>query len=224
MWNLCGVVVFNGPMVNWRRGWGQSVMKLLWCSGLTWIYVQLEEGWGVSLSWKLFSVMVFQRSMLDWLGGPLAKVGLSAKFALIYVSCFGVVVLHGSIVNWRWGVNLPWIHATPLHLPCQSTIDPCYTVTPQQSALGICAWCSVWNLCGVVVFHGSMVNWRREDQSVMKIVWCNSLPGIHAQMMRGSIGKSRFICQIWAHLWFMLCLTEGLLILHMKDLNNNITV
>ena len=29
-------------------GWGQSVMKLIWCSGLTWIYGQLEEG--VSLS------------------------------------------------------------------------------------------------------------------------------------------------------------------------------
>ena len=26
------------------EGWGQSVMKLIWCSCLTWIYGQLEEG------------------------------------------------------------------------------------------------------------------------------------------------------------------------------------
>ena len=31
-------------MVDWRRGWGQSVMKLHWCSCLTLIYGQLEEG------------------------------------------------------------------------------------------------------------------------------------------------------------------------------------
>ena len=28
------------------EGWGQSVMKCIQCSGLTWIYGQLEEGWG----------------------------------------------------------------------------------------------------------------------------------------------------------------------------------
>ena len=37
-------------------------------------------------------------------------------------------------------------------------------------------------LFGVVVLCGSMVNWRRGYQSVMKIVWCNGLPEIHAQL------------------------------------------
>ena len=68
MWNVCGVVVFYGYMVDWRRVWGQSVMQLMQCSGLSWIYGQLEEGAGFSLLWKLFGVMVFQRSMLNWLG------------------------------------------------------------------------------------------------------------------------------------------------------------
>ena len=40
-------------MVNWRRGWGQSVMKVIWCSGLTWIYGQLEEGDGGQTVMKL---------------------------------------------------------------------------------------------------------------------------------------------------------------------------
>ena len=30
--------------VQLEEGWGQSVMKLMWCSGLTWIYGQLDEG------------------------------------------------------------------------------------------------------------------------------------------------------------------------------------
>ena len=46
MGSVCtGIVVFHRSMVNWRRGWGQSVMKLIHCSGLPEIYGQL----GVSL-------------------------------------------------------------------------------------------------------------------------------------------------------------------------------
>ena len=46
-----------------------------------------------------------------------------------------------------------------------------------------------WNWYGVVVCHGSVVNWRRGwDQSVMKIMQCNGLPGIHVQLTGGSIG------------------------------------
>ena len=59
-------------------GGGQSVMKIMQCNGLPEIHAQLT-------------------------GGPLAKVGLSAKCELIYVSCFSVVTLHGSMVNWRMG-------------------------------------------------------------------------------------------------------------------------
>ena len=49
-------MVFHGSMVNWRRGWGQSVIKLIQCSGLPWIYGQLE---GVVQPAK-FGVVVFK--------------------------------------------------------------------------------------------------------------------------------------------------------------------
>ena len=39
-----GVVVFHRSMVDWRRGWGQSIMKLIQCRGLPEIYAQLMEG------------------------------------------------------------------------------------------------------------------------------------------------------------------------------------
>ena len=112
-------------------GWGQSVMKLMQCSGLPWFYGWLEEGWGQSVmkiiqcnglpeihAWLTrgsISVVVCHVSVVDWrrrgrgqsvmkimwynglaeiharlTGGPSAKVGSSAKFELIYVSCFAL--------------------------------------------------------------------------------------------------------------------------------------
>ena len=123
MWNLCGVVVCHAPVVNWRRGWGQSVMKINQCNDLPEIHAQLM---GVHL-------------------------------------CSG----------------LPWI-------------------------------------CG----------WLEEGVGPVchEIMWCNGLPKIHAPLTGGSIGQSRFICQIWTHLHFMLCFIEGLFILHMKDLTSKITL
>ena len=49
MLNLFGVVVFHRSMVNWRRGaaWYMCILlyvKLIWCSGIPYIYGQLEEG------------------------------------------------------------------------------------------------------------------------------------------------------------------------------------
>ena len=45
MWNLFGVVAFHRSMVNWRRGpWYICILlyvKLIWCSGIPYIYVQL---------------------------------------------------------------------------------------------------------------------------------------------------------------------------------------
>ena len=50
IWNLCGVMVFQIPMLDWRRGWGQPA----------WVYMHCA-----TYIWNLFDVMVFQRSMLN---------------------------------------------------------------------------------------------------------------------------------------------------------------
>ena len=58
MGSVCtSVVVFHRSMVNCRRGWGclhcylciLLYVKLHWCSGLPYIYGQLEEGVGLSV-------------------------------------------------------------------------------------------------------------------------------------------------------------------------------
>ena len=116
MWNLCGVVVIHGSMVNWREGDNSA-----------------------SRSAK-FGVVVCKASLLKW--GS---------------------ICHRSMPH-HYTSPLPIDHRSMLHCytsTCQLTIDPCYTITPHKSAQGICALCYMWNLCGVLVFHGSMVNWRR---------------------------------------------------------------
>ena len=56
-------------MVDWRRGWGQSVMKLMWCSGLPWIYSQLEKGVGQSVM-KMIWYNGLPEIHAQWTGGP----------------------------------------------------------------------------------------------------------------------------------------------------------
>ena len=84
--------------------------------------------------------------------------------------------------------NWPYIPDTPLHLSWQLTIDPCYTVTPHKSAQGICALCSMWNWWGCSGVP-CIYCWLQEGwgQSVIKLIQCNGLPEIHAQLTRGYI-------------------------------------
>ena len=81
-------------------------VKLFWCSGIPYIYGQLEGGISAlhtcafcSMS-NVFGVVVFQRCMVNW-----------RRRALVYVHCAicetsgGVAVFHTSMVN--CGVHLP---------------------------------------------------------------------------------------------------------------------
>ena len=133
MWNLFGVVVFHRSMVDWRRGpWYICILlyvKLIWCSGIPYIYGQLEEG-GLCICtfyymWNLFGVVVFHRSMVDWRRGP-------------WYIC---ILLYVKLI---WCSGIPYIYGQL-----------------EEGGLCICTFCYMWNLFDVVVFHRSMVNWRR---------------------------------------------------------------
>ena len=52
------------------------------------------------------------------------------------------------------------------------------------SVLSICAFCYMLNVFGVVVFHRSMVNWRRGPEYMrnllyVKLMWCSGIPHIY---------------------------------------------
>ena len=148
MLNLFGVVVLHRSMVNWRRGpWYMCILlyvKLIRCIGVAQIYGWLEEGaWGQSAMGicaffymsNSCSVVVFQRSMLDWRRGhgvslPWVYVHSSlCETYLVYWSCTDLWLIGGG----AWG----------------------------QSAMGICAFFYMSNFCSVVVFQRSMLHWRR---------------------------------------------------------------
>ena len=55
------------------------------------------------------------------------------------------------------------------------------------SALSICAFCYMLNLFCVVVFHRSMVTWRRGPCYMcillyVKLIWCSGIPYIYGQL------------------------------------------
>ena len=98
-------MVFHGSLVSWR-GWGQSVMKLIQCSALTWIYGQ----------WKIIWCNGLPEIHAQLTGGPSAKVGLSTKFCThlsFMLQCSGLTWIYGQLGEGG-----------------QSAIDPCYTITP----------------------------------------------------------------------------------------------
>ena len=60
------------------------------------------------------------------------------------------------------------------------------------SVLSICGLCYMLNVFGVVVFHRSMVNWRRGSWYMcillyVKLIWCSIIPSILWSIRVGGI-------------------------------------
>ena len=98
MWNLFGVVVFQRSMFNWRRSgyvclWYMCILlhvKPIWCSGFPEIYALLGGTLALGIyafhyMWNLFSVVVFQRSMLNWRGIHLPLVYVHSTICETYL-------------------------------------------------------------------------------------------------------------------------------------------
>ena len=141
--------------------------------------------------------------MVNW--GGQSALGICA---LCYIwNLFSVVVFHTSIVDLRRGVrvSLSWNSFW-----CSGLPEIYAWLEGGQSAQGICALCYMWNWCGVVVFHGSMVDWRRgQGQSVMNIIQCNGLPETHARLQGVHLPKWVRLPNINT-LWNLLLLHRGL--------------
>ena len=106
-------------------------VKHVWCSGIPYIYGQLELGGTSVLSicafcymLNIFGIVVFHRSLVIWRRGP----------------CY-MCILHSVILFWC--SNIPYIYGQ---------------LEGGPSALSICAFCYMLNIFSVVVYHRSMVN------------------------------------------------------------------
>ena len=167
MLNVFSVLVFHTSMVSWRKGtlvyvhsaicetylvqqysihlWSIAVVgyscpkymcillyvKHIQCSGIPWIYGQLEGALVYVHSSICETYVLQQYSIHLWLSGGGTSALSICAFCYMWNLC-GVAVFHTSMVNWRG-----------------------------TFALSMCAFCHTFNLFGVVVFHRSMVNWRR---------------------------------------------------------------
>ena len=90
------------------------------------------------------------------------------------LNIFGVVVFHRSMVNWRRG---PWYMCILLYVKliwCSSIPYIFGQLEGGPSAISICAFCYMLNIFGVVVYHTSMVNWRRGALVYMHSVICKT--------------------------------------------------
>ena len=140
--------------------------------------------------WNLLGVMVLQRHMLDWRRGwhCIDHWLIAGGCMLLYMKlilCSGFPEIYTQLEE-RGGVNLPWVY---VHCAVYETYvvywfsrDLCSIGGEGwgQSAMGICALCCIWNLCGVLVVQRSMLDWRRgRGQSVMKLMQCSGLPEIY---------------------------------------------
>ena len=108
-------------------------VKPLLCSSIPYIYGQLEGG----------------------------TSGLSICAFCYLLNIFSAVVFHRCMVNWRRG-SLVDVNSTI----CETSVVYWYSIHLWSigggtSGLSICAFCYLLNLCGVVVFHRCMVNWKR---------------------------------------------------------------
>ena len=139
---LFGVVVFHTSMVKWRG----SICPQNMCA---FCYML-----------NIFGVVVFNTSMVNWSGG-LGTSALSICAFCYMWNLFSVVVFHRYMVNWR---KQPWYMCILLSVKlfwCSSIPYIYGQLEGSPSALSICAFCYMLNIFGVVVYHTSMVNWRR---------------------------------------------------------------
>ena len=137
-------------------------VEVIQCSGVAWICDCLTGGpstLGICAffyMWNLFGVVVLHGSMISWWGA--SAMGIFAFFyvKLIWCSCVAWIhdqlmggICHGYIcillyVKLIWCSGVAWIYDW---------------LTGGPSALGICAFVYMWNLFGVVVLDGSMIDW-----------------------------------------------------------------
>ena len=162
-------------------------VKLIWCSGIPYIYGQLE-GSTSSLSicafcyiWNLFGVGVFHRSVIDWRGYMCPRY----KCNLLYIKliqCSGILQIYDQMEG-RYICPEDMCTLLYLKLIWCSGIPQMYGQL-EEGGLGRCAFCYMLKLCGVVIsIHlwsiGGGGHWYVCILVYVKLFWCSRIPYIY---------------------------------------------
>ena len=147
-------------------------VKPIWCNNIPYIYCQLGRGtYNLSICafcymWNLCGVMVFQRSIVNW---------RCEGYMYLQYMCNMVYVEH------------IWYHSIP-YIFCQ--------LGRGIYILSICAFCYMWNLFGVAIFHTSILN------------WCGGGKDVFSVYMHSAICETYLVYQYSIHL-FSIGVGEG---------------
>ena len=163
-------------------------VKLIWCSGISQIFGQLEEGesWYmcIFLSVKPFSVAVFLTSMINWMG----YICPQCMCILLYVKliwCSGISQIYVQLEEGESWYMCILLSVKPLEVAVFHT--SMINQMGDPSLLSIHAFCQMLNIFGVVVFHRSNVNWGRGAWYMcvllyVKLILCRGIPYINGQL------------------------------------------
>ena len=120
--------------------------------------------------------MVLQRSMLGWKGLNCHRYMCIVLYIYIERSAircakFGVVIFKASLLNWRRGVNLPWVYVhCSIYIYRSAMRCPKFGVAVLQVSI------LYWG----VVCHGYLC-----IVLYMKLMWCHGFAEIYAQLEGG---------------------------------------
>ena len=190
MWNIFGVVVFHRFMVNWRGYMCPRYMcillyvKLMWCSGIPWIYGQLEGSTSaISICafcymFNLFSVVVFCLGrctfwyMWNWCGVVLFHRSMVNWRRAGGEHLCGVVVFHRCMINWRRG-QLVWGYSSSENMTMSRWP---YIVLLLATR---CLYVKLIQCSGIPEIYGQL-----EENGLgiytflvyVKLIWCSGIP------------------------------------------------
>ena len=179
-------------------------VKLNWCSGIPQICGLLQEGGFVYVHSTICETDLVQRYSKDlWsIGGGTSLLCICAFCYMLHI--FTVVVFHRSLINWNWGA-LVYVHFAKCEtsngivvsytcmINWKGYICPKFMcvllyvnvfgvevfhrsiVNWRKGGLGICAFCYMLNICGVVVFLICVVNWMGSTSVQSVCTFCYML-------------------------------------------------
>ena len=142
MWNLFGVMVFHRFIVNWSGGYMYSQYMCIL------LYV------------NLFGVMVFRYLWSIGVGVDVSSVYVHSAICDTYlVSWYSIDLLSIGVVGYMYPQYM-CILLYVIVIWCNGISEIyCQLEWGATCILSICAFCYMWHLFGVMVFHRSIVNW-----------------------------------------------------------------
>ena len=142
--------------------------------------------------WHWFSVVVFQRSVVDWGRGYICH-GYTCILLYVTLNSRNVksATSSANMSSNSRHVKLPFLTTRCQYILLYVTLIWCSGVSEiygQFGGRGICAFFFMWHWFSVVVFQRSMVNWGIICHGYMcillyvKLIWCSGVPEIYGQL------------------------------------------